>query len=62
MIDDVEYNVEDFTEEQKAMVVEINHSRQEAERIIYMAEVLKARSQSVGKLLVESVTKAEEEE
>jgi len=55
MIDDKEYNIDDFDDAQKKMIQEINHAKAECDRLIYMAEVLKARTSALGKQLVDSL-------
>jgi len=57
MIDDKEYNVDDLTDENKTMINEINHARKETDRLIYMAEILKARTSALGKALVDALAK-----
>jgi len=57
MIDDTEYNVDDLTDENKTMINEINHARKETDRLIYMAEVLKARTSALGKALADAINK-----
>jgi len=59
MIDDTEYNVDDLKDEHKTMINEINHARKETDRLIYMAEVLKARTSALGKALAEALVEKE---
>jgi len=58
-IDDEEFNVDDFNEEQLKILGEVQYVLKESERLSYIAEVMKERNKALAKLLMESLKKEE---
>jgi hypothetical protein len=58
-IDDEEFNVDDFNEEQLKILGEVQYVLKESERLSYIAEVMKARNKALATLLMESLKKEE---
>jgi hypothetical protein len=58
-IDDEEFNVDDFNEEQLKILGEVQYVLKESERLSYIAEVMKARNTALATLLMESLKKEE---
>jgi hypothetical protein len=58
-IDDEEFNVDDFNEEQLKILGEVQYVLKESERLSYIAEVMKARNTALATLLRESLKKEE---
>ena len=61
-INDVEYNTEDFNEEQTKYYNEILYAKEQGDRLRYTAGVLDARAANLADAIIKADKPAEEEE
>lgn len=60
-IDEKEYETEDFTDEQKAILGEIEFSQAETRRLDYLTKIMDSRFKSLVSSLTESLNKNKED-
>ena len=60
-IDEKEYETEDFTDEQKAILGEIEFSQAETRRLDYLTKIMDSRFNSLVSSLTESLNKNKED-
>ena len=60
-VNDVEYNTDDFNDEQKKIYNEILFSKEQEDRFRYTADVLKSRTGTLADLLVKAGTVEEDD-
>ena len=61
VINDVEYNVDDFSEEQRYYLAQVNDLRQKVSQLRFQLDQVSISEQHFTKLMIESVEVKEEE-